>query len=107
MRASVTTAMYRKQYGEVFEGDAHWKSMPVPEGDVYQWDPKSTYIKMPPYFENMPKDTGGVGGYSWRASAGDSGRQRDHRSYFARGIHRRGFAGGKIFDRPWREAARI
>jgi len=47
--------MYRKQYSEVFEGDAHWKSMPVPEGDLYQWDPKSTYIKLPPYFDNMPK----------------------------------------------------
>jgi aconitate hydratase len=55
VRASVTTSMYLKQYGEVFEGDAHWKSMKVPEGDLYQWDPKSTYIKLPPYFENMPK----------------------------------------------------
>jgi aconitate hydratase len=51
----VTTDQYLKQYGEVFEGDAHWKSMKVPEGDLYQWDPKSTYIKLPPYFENMPK----------------------------------------------------
>jgi len=55
VRASVTTDMYLKQYGEVFEGDAHWKGMQVPEGDLYQWDPKSTYIKLPPYFENMPK----------------------------------------------------
>ena len=55
VRASVTTAQYLKQYGEVFEGDAHWKGMKVPEGDLYQWDPKSTYIKLPPYFENMPK----------------------------------------------------
>src|ERR1700738_2214514 len=55
VRASVTTSMYLKQYGEVFEGDAHWRSMKVPEGDLYQWDPKSTYIKLPPYFENMPK----------------------------------------------------
>jgi len=55
VRASVSTSMYLKQYGEVFEGDAHWKSMRVPEGDLYQWDPKSTYIKLPPYFENMPK----------------------------------------------------
>jgi aconitate hydratase len=52
---SVTTEMYRKQYSEVFEGDAHWKAMKVPAGDIYQWDRKSTYIKMPPYFENMPK----------------------------------------------------
>ena len=55
VRKSVTTDQYLKQYGEVFEGDAHWKSMKVPEGDLYAWDPKSTYIKLPPYFENMPK----------------------------------------------------
>jgi aconitate hydratase len=47
--------MYQKQYSEVYEGDAHWKGMHVPQGDLYQWDPKSTYIKLPPYFENMPK----------------------------------------------------
>jgi aconitate hydratase len=56
VRASVSTGQYQKQYGEVFEGDAHWKSMKVPEGDIYQWDPKSTYIKLPPFFENMPKN---------------------------------------------------
>ena len=55
VRASVTSAQYRKEYAAVYEGDAHWKSMQVPLGDIYQWDPKSTYIKMPPYFENMPK----------------------------------------------------
>jgi aconitate hydratase len=55
VRSSVTTAQYSKQYSEVFEGDAHWKSMPIPKGDIYKWDPKSTYIKLPPFFENMPK----------------------------------------------------
>jgi aconitate hydratase A / 2-methylisocitrate dehydratase len=55
VREAVTSEMYSKQYAQVFEGDAHWKSMPVPAGDIYQWDPKSTYIKMPPYFDNMPK----------------------------------------------------
>ncbi|HET7258070.1 MAG TPA: aconitate hydratase AcnA, partial [Candidatus Acidoferrum sp.] len=55
VRGSVTSEMYSKEYGNVFEGDAHWKSMPVPEGDLYQWDAKSTYIKQPPFFENMPK----------------------------------------------------
>jgi aconitate hydratase len=56
VRSAVSTDMYRKVYGEVYEGDAHWKSMPIPAGDLYRWDPKSTYIKMPPYFENMPKN---------------------------------------------------
>jgi aconitate hydratase len=55
VRAAVSTSMYQKQYSEVYEGDAHWKGMHVPQGDLYQWDPKSTYIKLPPYFENMPK----------------------------------------------------
>src|SRR5712692_10103275 len=55
VRAAVSTGMYQKQYSEVYEGDAHWKGMRVPQGDLYRWDPKSTYIKLPPYFENMPK----------------------------------------------------
>ena len=55
VRAAVSTDMYLKEYGEVYEGDARWKSMPLPAGDLYKWDSKSTYIKMPPYFENMPK----------------------------------------------------
>jgi aconitate hydratase len=55
VRAAVTTEQYSKEYAQVYEGDAHWKSMPIPQGDIYKWDAKSTYIKMPPYFENMPK----------------------------------------------------
>ncbi len=55
VRASVTTAMYQKEYGEVFEGDAHWKGLKVPEGDLYAWDPKSTYIKQPPFFDGISK----------------------------------------------------
>ena len=42
VRDSVTSEMYRKEYGNVFEGDAHWKSMPVPEGDLYRWDPEES-----------------------------------------------------------------
>src|ERR1700674_665605 len=55
VRASVTTAMYHKEYGEVFQGDAHWKSLKVPEGDIYAWDAKSTYIKSPPFFDGITK----------------------------------------------------
>jgi aconitate hydratase len=58
VRAAVSTEQYRKEYGEVFEGDARWKAMPVPEGDLYKWEENSTYIKLPPYFENMPKTPG-------------------------------------------------
>jgi len=55
VRSAVTSEQYRKEYSAVYEGDAMWKSMPVPQGDLYQWDAKSTYIKLPPYFENMSK----------------------------------------------------
>jgi len=58
VRAAVSTEQYRKEYSEVFEGDARWKAMPVPEGDLYKWEENSTYIKLPPYFENMPKTPG-------------------------------------------------
>jgi aconitate hydratase len=54
MRSSVTSEMFRKEYGDVFTGDAQWRALPVPEGDLYAWDAKSTYIKLPPYFDEMP-----------------------------------------------------
>jgi aconitate hydratase len=55
VRSAVSTAMYHKEYGEVFSGDQRWRELQVPEGDLYRWDEKSTYIKHPPYFEGMPK----------------------------------------------------
>jgi aconitate hydratase len=45
--------MFQHQYAEVFRGDDRWQNMPVPEGEVFAWDPASTYIKKPPYFETM------------------------------------------------------
>jgi aconitate hydratase len=54
MRLSVSSEMFRKEYADVFTGDEHWRAMPIPEGDLYAWDAKSTYIKNPPYFEGMP-----------------------------------------------------
>ena len=55
VRQAVTQEQYQRQYAAVYEGDEHWKGMRVPAGDLYEWDPKSTYIKLPPYFENMSK----------------------------------------------------
>ncbi len=50
---AVRSEMFVKEYGEVFQGDAEWRSLPIPEGDQYQWDPDSTYVKHPPYFLDM------------------------------------------------------
>ena len=81
--------------------------MPVPEGDLYKWDPKSTYIKQPPFFENMPKTPpalADIHGARVLAILGDS-VTTDHISP-AGSIPDR-FARGEIFDRERREAARI
>jgi aconitate hydratase len=48
--------MYRSKYAEVFQGDARWQSLPTPEGDLYEWDDASTYVKNPPYFVGMGVD---------------------------------------------------
>ncbi|HET9400230.1 MAG TPA: aconitate hydratase AcnA [Candidatus Acidoferrales bacterium] len=55
VRSAVTTSMFSKEYGQIFEGDKEWKSMRVLEGDLYIWDAKSTYIKLPPFFEDIPR----------------------------------------------------
>lgn len=51
---SVSAPMFKKEYAHVFEGDENWRSMKVASGDTFAWDPKSTYVKNPPYFENFP-----------------------------------------------------
>ena len=53
VKASVRREMFEKQYAEVFTGDANWAAIKAPKGDQYVWDNASTYIKKPPYFENM------------------------------------------------------
>ena len=46
--------MYQKQYASVFDGDDEWRALPVPESELYAWDDASTYIRRPPYFDEMP-----------------------------------------------------
>ena len=50
---SVSAQMFRETYSGVYKGSEHWQKLPVPEGDTYQWDPASTYIRNPPYFDGM------------------------------------------------------
>jgi aconitate hydratase len=52
---NVTAALFRDEYGRVFEGDERWRGMPVPTGNRYTWDASSTYIKAPPFFAGMPR----------------------------------------------------
>ena len=49
--------MYQERYGAVFQGDDHWRALPLPEeGNLYDWDPDSTYIQNPPFFQGMSTD---------------------------------------------------
>jgi aconitate hydratase A / 2-methylisocitrate dehydratase len=50
---AVESDMFRRSYGEVFTGDENWSALDVPAGDRYAWDPVSTYVRLPPYFESM------------------------------------------------------
>ena len=52
----VTSDMFKKDYSSVFAGDHNWTSLATPEGKTFEWDPKSTYVRKPPYFESMPRN---------------------------------------------------
>ncbi len=53
---SITKEMFTKDYADVFAGDERWKSLPTPQGQTFEWDPDSTYVRKPPYFEGMAPD---------------------------------------------------
>jgi aconitate hydratase len=54
MLKAVTADLFRQQYADVFSGDARWRSLEVPTGDRFVWDPESTYIRNPPFFDDLP-----------------------------------------------------
>ena len=54
---SIDTAMFDHEYSSVFNGDERWRNLPTPTGATFEWDTKSTYVRKPPYFEGMKKET--------------------------------------------------
>jgi aconitate hydratase len=73
--ASVDSAMFTKGYANVFQGDARWRGIKTPAGNIYAWDGKSTYVKNPPYFDGMtmtPAAVGDIKGARALAVLGDS-----------------------------------
>jgi aconitate hydratase len=53
----IDSGMFKSSYAGVFSGDSNWNNLDVPTGEIYSWDPESTYVKHPPYFEGMTLDT--------------------------------------------------
>jgi aconitate hydratase len=71
----VKQEMFKREYARIFEGDEHWKSMEAPTGPIFAWDPSSTYVKEPPYFDGFttqPKSLNDVEGARVLAMLGDS-----------------------------------
>jgi aconitate hydratase len=54
INSSISSEMFAKDYADVFAGDERWTSLPTPTGNIFEWDADSTYVRKPPYFENMP-----------------------------------------------------
>ena len=55
INSSIRAEMFHKAYEESLEGDQRWKVIDAPSGELFQWDPSSTYVKRPPFFENMSR----------------------------------------------------
>jgi aconitate hydratase len=75
MLRAITAEMFQRVYSEVFQGDERWQSLPVPGGDRFAWDPESTYIRHPPFFEDIqmaPAPLHDIHGARVLASLGDS-----------------------------------
>ena len=73
--SSINSEMFTTQYASVFEGDAHWKSLPTPKGAIFEWDKNSTYVKKAPYFDDMqlkPSPVTDVSGARVLVKLGDS-----------------------------------
>ena len=64
LKQYITGDLFQSAYKDVFRGDERWQGLKVPEGETFTWDEKSTYVKNPPYFENMPKTPAPVGDIS-------------------------------------------
>jgi aconitate hydratase len=73
--SNIDSQMFHKNYAKVFEGDELWKSMDIPEGERYAWEPGSTYVQHPPYFEGIsmqPRGIPAIRGARLLAVLGDS-----------------------------------
>ncbi|PKV97062.1 LOW QUALITY PROTEIN: aconitate hydratase [Amycolatopsis echigonensis] len=73
--SAITQEMFTKDYADVFDGGERWKSLPTPTGKTFEWDPESTYVRKPPYFDGMtaePAPVQDISGARVLAKLGDS-----------------------------------
>lgn len=73
--SSIDKDMFARGYEGVFDGDDRWKALDTPAGDTFAWDPNSTYVRKPPYFEGMkatPEPVSDIAGARVLLKLGDS-----------------------------------
>jgi aconitate hydratase len=73
--SAIGQEMFGESYKDVFAGDAQWQALPIPTGKTFEWDPQSTYVRKPPYFEGMTMETtpvADISGARVLAKLGDS-----------------------------------
>ena len=56
MLGAVKSEMFQRQYANVFDGDERWRSLPVPTGNLFEWDEQSTYVRKPPFVESISRE---------------------------------------------------
>ena len=105
--ASVSPEQFEREYGRIFDGDDRWRALPTPEGPVYAWDPNSTYVREPPFFEDLGP-TPAEPARRRRRALPRQGRGLDHdRSHLAGGLDQAGLARRAVPARARRRAARL
>ncbi|MDQ3540028.1 MAG: aconitate hydratase AcnA, partial [Chloroflexota bacterium] len=60
MAQAIQPEMFREEYRTVFAGDERWRNLPVPEGNLYEWNPDSTYVREPSFFQNLDTDPAAI-----------------------------------------------
>ena len=71
---SLDPSMFNEQYGNVYTGNEQWNEVDVPEGELYDWDPDSTYVKEPNFFDDLSPETGAAARHRGRPRAGKGRR---------------------------------
>jgi aconitate hydratase len=75
INAAISQEMFAKNYADVFKGDERWRNLPTPSGNTFEWEPDSTYVRKPPYFDGMsaePEPVADITGARALALLGDS-----------------------------------
>jgi aconitate hydratase len=75
LMSAVKSDLFDEEYGKVFDGDENWRKLPAPEGELYKWEPESTYVREPPFFQGMsvePEEARDIAGARVLVKVGDS-----------------------------------